>query len=81
MKANIFAQVHQMASDIFGVPAESVTRESTPLTIRRWDSMQHLNLILAIEERFNLQLEPEEIDQMKSIGHITTLLTRRLEQS
>jgi len=43
--------------------------------------MQHLNLILAIEERFNLQLEPEEIDQMKSIGHITALLTRRLERS
>jgi hypothetical protein len=39
-----------------------------------------LRPILAIKERFNLQLEPEEIDQMKSIGRITTLLVRRPEQ-
>jgi acyl carrier protein len=81
MNASVFNQVQQMAAAIFGVPPERVTPELTPQTIGCWDSMQHLNLILAIEERFNLQLEPEEIDQMKSIGHITTLLTRRFEQS
>ncbi len=81
MNDSVFEQVRQMAADIFRVPIEKVTPESTPQIIARWDSMQHLNLILAIEERFNLQLEPEEIDQMKSIGHITALLTRRLEQS
>jgi acyl carrier protein len=81
MSTNIFDQVRQMAADIFGVLPERVKPESTPLTIARWDSMRHLTLILAIEEHFNLHLEPEEIEQIKSIGHITTLLTGRLEQS
>ncbi len=32
--------------------------------------MQHLNLVLAIEEKFGVQLEPEDIEEMKSIGAV-----------
>ena len=76
MTANTFAEVRAVASDIFGVPPDQITAESSPETIENWDSMQHLNLVLAIEEKFGVQLEPEDIEQMKSIGAVVALITR-----
>ncbi|HMD16693.1 MAG TPA: acyl carrier protein [Terriglobales bacterium] len=76
MTASTFEQVRSVASDIFGIPAAEITTESSPETIENWDSMQHLNLVLAIEEKFGVQLEPEDIEQMKSIGAVAALVEK-----
>lgn len=72
-------QVQAIASDIFGVPSAKITTDSSPETIETWDSMQHLNLVLAIEEKFGLQLSPEEIEEMKSVGAVATLIEKKLQ--
>ena len=74
MTASTFEQVRNIASDIFGVPSDKIAAESSPETIENWDSMQHLNLVLAIEEKFGVQLEPEDIEQMKNIGAVAALV-------
>lgn len=76
MTGSTLQQVRSIASDIFGVPADKITAESSPETIENWDSMQHLNLVLAIEEKFGVQLEPEDIEQMKNIGAVAALVER-----
>lgn len=76
MTASTFEQVRNIASDIFGVPANKITAESSPETIENWDSMQHLNLVLAVEEKFGVQLDPEDIEQMKSIGAVAELVEK-----
>lgn len=74
-----FEQVQAIASDIFGVPAGKISADSSPETVENWDSMQHLNLVLAIEEKFGVQLAPEDIEQMKTIGAAATLVEKRLQ--
>ena len=74
-----FEQVRDIASDIFGIPADTITPASSPQTIENWDSIQHLNLILALEEKFNLQLSPEEIEEIKSIGAGAKLIENKLQ--
>lgn len=76
MTSSTFEQVRSIASDIFGVPADKITAQSSPETIENWDSMQHLNLVLAVEEKFGLQLEPEDIEKMKSIGEVAMLVDK-----
>ncbi len=76
MTANTLEQVRNVASDIFGIPADGITAESSPETIDTWDSMQHLNLVLAIEEKFGVRLEPEDIEQMKNLGAVATVVER-----
>jgi acyl carrier protein len=76
LTASTFEQVRNVASDIFGIPADKVTADSSPETIENWDSMQHLNLVLAIEEKFGVQLEPEDIEQMKNIGAVAALVEK-----
>jgi acyl carrier protein len=76
---SVFEQVQGIASDLFDVPQNRIEAASSPETIEAWDSTQHLNLVLAIEEKFHLQLSPEEIEQMKSIGDVTRLIEGKLQ--
>jgi acyl carrier protein len=79
LTSSVFAQVQSIASDLFGVPAGQINAASSPETIETWDSVQHLNLVLALEEKFNLQLSPEEIEQMKNIGEVAKLVEGKLQ--
>ena len=79
MTAAVFDQIRTMASDLFGVPAERITADSSPHTLEKWDSIQHLNLVLAVEEKFSLQLSPEEIEQMTNIGKTAKLIESKLQ--
>jgi len=76
LTASTFEEVRNIASDIFGIPADGITAESSPETIENWDSMQHLNLVLAIEEKFGVQLDPEDVEQMKTIGAVAALVEK-----
>jgi acyl carrier protein len=74
----IFDQVRQLVSDIFAVDFARIAADSSPDTIEAWDSMQHLSLVLAAEERFNLQFSPEEMEQMRSVGQISAMIESKL---
>jgi acyl carrier protein len=77
----IFEQVQGIASDLFGVPADQITRESSTESIEAWDSTQHLNFVLALEEKFNIQFSPEEMEQMRNIGSTVKLVENKLQNS
>jgi acyl carrier protein len=81
LSATAFETVRAIASDLFGVAPAGISAESSPETIENWDSIQHLNLVLAIEEKFGVQLEPEEIEQMKNIGAVAALVDKKLQSA
>ncbi len=68
-----------IAADLFGIPEHTIHSDSSPETVEGWDSLQHLNLILAIEERFGVSLSPEEMDEMRSIGKVSDVVERKLQ--
>ncbi|MFZ3340466.1 MAG: acyl carrier protein [Terriglobales bacterium] len=76
-----FDEVRAIASDILGVSATRLSAASSPATIENWDSVQHLNLVLALEEKFSVQLSPEEIEQMKTLGDTARLIELKLQTS
>lgn len=75
----IVEQIRRIVSDLLGVPMDRVTAGSSPENIEVWDSIQQLNLVLTIEERFGFQLSPEETEQMQNIGAIAKLVERKLQ--
>jgi acyl carrier protein len=74
MAAPLFDRVRNIAADVLEVPAAKIFADSSPESIQTWDSVHHLNLVLALEQEFNLQFEPEEIDRMKDIQHVLDIL-------
>jgi acyl carrier protein len=78
MKTSLLKRVQNIASDVLQVPAQQLTPQSSPQQIENWDSVHHLNLVLALEQQFEVQLDPEDIDQMTSIEQIVSVLERKL---
>jgi acyl carrier protein len=56
---------------------EQVKPESSPDNISTWDSLQHLNLVLALEQEFRVEFSPEEIEQILSVELAAALLDEK----
>ena len=74
MSEQVFNRVQQIASDVL---LSDVTADSSPETVESWDSVQHLNLILAIEEEYGFQFSPEEMESAKTVGQLAGLVSAR----
>lgn len=44
----------------------------------KWDSLNHLNLIVELEAEFEMDFEPEEIAQMKNFDMIKQIVAQKL---
>ena len=78
MALSVLPQVQLVAADIFGLTADSISLHSSADDIEAWDSMARLNLVLALEQNFDLQFLPEEIIQMLNIELIALLIEEKL---
>ena len=75
---NISERVRAIAADVLTIEPGLLTDESSPEDFDVWDSVQHLSLVLALEEQFRVQFEPEEIDRMRTIGGIVRIIEGRV---
>jgi acyl carrier protein len=67
-------RVFQIMSNVFAVPADSLSEDSSIDTIESWDSLQHMNLIFAIEEEFGLTLDDSVVAELTSAKSILEAL-------
>ena len=81
MSTSSYEQIRDLAADLLDVNPASLSPSSGPETVEAWDSVQHLNLVLALEQQFDLQFEPEEIEAMKTLGGIAASVDRKLSSS
>ena len=79
MNPAVFHRVQRIMADLFSLPPASIGPDSSPDTIESWDSLQHLNLVLALEQELCVQFTPEEIDRLSSAERITALLDLKLQ--
>lgn len=76
--ALLLTRVLRIAADVFAVPIEELTPTSSPDSIESWDSLNHLNMVLALEQELSIQFSPEEMEELLSIELIVGLLEEKL---
>ena len=57
-------KIYEIVSKVMGIPLSNVNIDSSPDTIEEWDSLKHINLMMALEEEFDMQFSPDEISDM-----------------
>ena len=67
MKNGSDDKLHRIFSEVLGVSIDEISEESDPDTLPNWDSIAHLNLVLAIEGEFGITLSPEDAMEMLSV--------------
>jgi len=69
--------VFKILSQIMNVPIDQLNDNSSPDTVANWDSLKHMNLILALEEKFAVAFSEEEIIDMLSVKSIVDVLSKK----
>ncbi|MCR4849227.1 MAG: acyl carrier protein [Bacteroidales bacterium] len=57
---------------------ESVDEMCSQQNCERWDSMNHLNLIVELEMEFGVSFEPEEIAQMRNFEEVMRIVKNKM---
>lgn len=61
---------------VLGEDARDLGDDDGPGTIAAWDSVNHLNVVLAVEAEFGVQFGTAEIPELLSVGKIRSRLSR-----
>ena len=70
-------RVLKIVSQVMEVPLEQLNEESSPDNVKNWDSLKHMNLILALEEEFDVSFSDEEIVELLSVEIIVETLKEK----
>lgn len=66
---------------VLDLPAESIDESASVDTIENWTSLAQLNLILALEEEFDIQIPDEEAADLTSYPLIRLVVQEQLAAS
>lgn len=64
--------IKRVMSQVLGVEADNIVADSSPATIERWDSLKHMQLIMALEDELGIQFPDELIPELLSFEAIET---------
>jgi acyl carrier protein len=63
-------------AQIFGRAPEQFGDDTAPANVEGWDSVRHVELVVALEERFGCMFEPDEVPELTSLARIEDILRR-----
>ena len=73
-------KVRRIMADILGLDAAQIGNHTSMDNTVSWDSLAHISLMTAIEEEFEISLDIDEIESMRSMEHIRTVLEIKVER-
>lgn len=66
--SELLDQVTAVIHDVFGDDDIVLTETSTAGDVDGWDSLMHLNVVIALEKRFGVRFSTAEISLLKEEG-------------
>ncbi|MDR1330445.1 MAG: acyl carrier protein [Oscillospiraceae bacterium] len=76
-KEQVYAAVNEVFRDVFDDDSIEVNDATTADDIEDWDSLEHINLILALEVRFGFKFTMGEVTGMKNVGEAVDMIMQR----
>jgi len=72
-------RIKNIFSIIFEIPKEDISNDSNPESIDKWDSLNHINMIVSIEKEFNIYFDDSEIEKLVSVDKIIEIVKLKMD--
>lgn len=76
-KEQIYKKLDEIFQDVFDDENIHVTEKTTAADIEDWDSLEHINLVVAIENHFGIKFNMSEVTTMKNVGEMVNIILER----
>lgn len=77
-REEIFDSLNEVFRDVFDDDDITVTENTTADDIEDWDSLEHINLIVATEKKFGVKFTMGEVTGMKNVGEMVDVILQRI---
>lgn len=77
-KHDIIERLNEVFQDVFDDEDIIVDEETTADDIEDWDSIEHINLISAVESEFGIRFTMGEVSGMKNVGEMISIIEARI---
>ena len=71
---DLFEKLQNVIASTLKVAPDKITRETSDKDLVAWDSLAHVNLMMGLEQTFDLFLEVEDFTQLTSVPAILKYL-------
>ena len=76
----IYELLNGVFQDVFDDEDIEVTAETTANDIEDWDSLEHINLVVAVEQCFQMKFTMGEVTGMKNVGEMVEIIKERAKR-
>lgn len=75
-KQQIFDGVTEIFRTVFDDEDLTLTRETTSDDIEDWDSLEQINLLVAMEKKFSIKFKLEDVKHLSNVGEMLDLIEK-----
>lgn len=77
-REEIFETLNSVFRDVFDDDTIEVNENTTADDIEDWDSLEHINLIVAVEKEFRIKFNIGEVHSMENVGDMANLIQKKI---
>jgi acyl carrier protein len=71
-------RVKEIMGIVFNTSPDGITNDASPANVDHWDSVNHMNLITALEEEYEVQFTDDQLTEMLTFEGVMTQLKAQL---
>ncbi len=76
-KEEIYNALDEVFQEVFDDDEIHVNESTTADDIEDWDSLEHINLVVAVENKFGIKFNMNEVTTMKNVGEMVDIILER----
>lgn len=77
-KEEIMSRLTNVFRSVFDDEEINISDKTTADDIEDWDSLEHINLLVAVEQEFNIKFNMNEVGNMKNVGDMVDIIISRM---
>lgn len=77
MSSTVEERTRKVVAEVLGLPIDAVNRQTSHKDVDNWDSLNVLNILMAIEAEFDVSVNPEEAASFVSVDQILAVLNSK----
>lgn len=77
-RTEILEKVAESIRSILDLPNQQITMRTTAEDIEGWDSFNHINIVVAIENQFGVKFNTSEVEEVRAVGEFVKLIEKKL---
>ena len=77
-REEVFEKLNEVFRDVFDDESITVTDATTANDIDDWDSLEHINLLAAIEQEFGMTFNMGQVVSMKNVGEMADIIISKI---